>query len=316
MATVLITGGAGFIGRHCANKFLKKGWDVRLLDIVSIAKNDPILNPGYHALVGDIGSLKAVKSAMHGCDAVIHLAAIVSVPKSIQEPEKTMQVNVDGTKNVLECAKVCGVSKILVASSAAVYGDGEHLPIEETAPSIALSPYGESKIINERDVNSARSGGLNALALRFFNVYGPGQNQTSGYASVIPNFVEKMTKCERPTIFGDGLQTRDFIHVSDLVDAMYKLCIEKLPFKHSVVNVSTQTQTTVLDVVETINQHLEAHRPLQQIKPIHTPPRPGDIMHSYGSNSRLKSMIRWTPRTELSEGISSLIHEATDEGES
>jgi UDP-glucose 4-epimerase len=125
-----------------------------------------------------------------------------------------------------------------------------------------------------------------------------------------------MTKCERPTIFGDGLQTRDFIHVSDLVDAMYKLCIEKLPFKHSVVNVSTQTQTTVLDVVETINQHLEAHRPLQQIKPIHTPPRPGDIMHSYGSNSRLKSMIRWTPRTELSEGISSLIHEATDEGES
>jgi nucleoside-diphosphate-sugar epimerase len=240
----------------------------------------------------------------------------VSVPKSIQEPEKTMQVNVDGTKNVLECAKVCGVSKILVASSAAVYGDGEHLPIEETAPSIALSPYGESKIINERDVNSARSGGLNALALRFFNVYGPGQNQTSGYASVIPNFVEKMTKCERPTIFGDGLQTRDFIHVSDLVDAMYKLCIEKLPFKHSVVNVSTQTQTTVLDVVETINQHLEAHRPLQQIKPIHTPPRPGDIMHSYGSNSRLKSMIRWTPRTELSEGISSLIHEATDEGES
>ena len=316
MATVLITGGAGFIGRHCANKFLKEGWDVRLLDIVSIAKNDPILNPGYHALVGDIGSLKAVKSAMHGCDAVIHLAAIVSVPKSIQEPEKTMQVNVDGTKNVLECAKVCGVSKILVASSAAVYGDGEHLPIEETAHSIALSPYGESKIINERDVNSARSGGLNALALRFFNVYGPGQNQTSGYASVIPNFVEKMTKCERPTIFGDGLQTRDFIHVSDLVDAMYKLCIEKLPFKHSVVNVSTQTQTTVLDVVETINQHLEAHRPLQQIKPIHTPPRPGDIMHSYGSNSRLKSMIRWTPRTELSEGISSLIHEATDEGES
>ena len=253
---------------------------------------------------------------MHGCDAVIHLAAIVSVPKSIQEPEKTMQVNVDGTKNVLECAKVCGVSKILVASSAAVYGDGEHLPIEETAPSIALSPYGESKIINERDVNSARSGGLNALALRFFNVYGPGQNQTSGYASVIPNFVEKMTKCERPIIFGDGLQTRDFIHVSDLVDAMYRLCIEKLPFKHSVVNVSTQTQTTVLDVVETINQHLEAHRSLQQIKPIHAPPRPGDIMHSYGSNSRLKSMIGWTPRTELSEGISFLIHEATDEGES
>ena len=314
MATVLITGGAGFIGRHCANKFLKEGWDVRLLDIVSIPKNDPILNPGYHALVGDIGSLKAVKSAMHGCDAVIHLAAIVSVPKSIQEPEKTMQVNVDGTKNVLECAKVCGVSKILVASSAAVYGEVENLPIEESAPSVALSPYGESKMINEQDVEIARLGGLNSLALRFFNVYGPGQNQTSGYASVIPNFVEKMMKGERPTIFGDGLQTRDFIHVSDLVEAMYKLCIEKLPFKHSVVNVSTQTQTTVLDVVEAINQHLEPHTSLREIKPLHTSPRAGDIMHSYGANSRLKSMIRWMPGTELSEGISSLIDETSNEG--
>lgn len=315
MATVLITGGAGFIGRHCANRFLIEGWNVRLLDIVSIPKNDPILSVGYVEYVGDISSLHAVKSAMLGCDAVIHLAAIVSVPKSIQEPEKTMQVNVNGTKNVLECAKMCGVSRILVASSAAVYGDGENLPIEESAPSVALSPYGESKIINERDVEIARLGGLNTLALRFFNVYGPGQNQTSGYASVIPNFVEKMTKGERPTVFGDGLQTRDFIHVSDLVEAMYKLCIEKLPFKHSVVNVSTQTQTTVLDVVEAINQQLGDQGFLQQIKALHTSPRAGDIMHSYGSNSRLKSMIHWTPRTELSEGISSLIHEKTGEGE-
>lgn len=315
MATVLITGGAGFIGRHCANRFLKEGWDVRLLDIVSIPKNDPILNPGYIEHVGDVSSLHAVKSAMLGCDAVIHLAAIVSVPKSIQEPEKTIRVNVNGTKNVLECAKVCGVSRILVASSAAVYGDVEHQPIEETAPLISLSPYGESKRVNEQDVEIARLDGLNSLALRFFNVYGPGQNQTSGYASVIPNFVEKMMKGERPTIFGDGLQTRDFIHVSDLVEAMYKLCIEELPFKYAVANVSTQMQTTVLEVVKTINQHLKTHTPLRHIKPLHTPPRAGDIVHSFGSNSRLKSMIRWTPRTELSEGISSLIDEATGEVE-
>ena len=315
MAMVLITGGAGFIGRHCANRFLKEGWDVRLLDIVSIPKNDPILNPGYFALVGDIGSLKAVKSAMHGCDAVIHLAAIVSVPRSIDDPEETMHVNVGGTKNVLECAKVCGVSRVLVASSAAVYGDSEHLPVEENAPLISLSPYGESKIINERDVDSARLGGLNALALRFFNVYGPGQNQTSGYASVIPNFVQKMVRGEPPTVFGDGLQTRDFIHVSDLVDAMYTLCIEEVPFKHSVANVSTQTQTSVLEVIKTINQHLETHTPLRNIKPLHTAQRAGDIMHSYGSNSRLKSMIPWTQKTDLREGISSLIDEAKGEVE-
>ena len=171
----------------------------------------------------------------------------------------------------------------------------------------SLSPYGESKIINERDITTARNQGLNAIALRFFNVYGPGQSVSSGYASLIPLFIDRLIQRQRPTIFGDGLQTRDFIHVDDLALAIVKLASLSQPFSFPVSNVATQTQTSVLDVFEAINHHLVANHEFPSIEPNYSVARPGDIMHSFGSNSRLQSLIEWKPQVGLKEGLSALI---------
>ncbi len=307
MARVLITGGAGFIGRHCARRFVDQGWDVTLFDYAPIEDDDPLVESGCAVHIGDVRDQQAVGLAMQGCDAVVHLAALVSVQESIENPDKTMDINVRGTQNVLGAAQRLGLAHAIFASSAAVYGEQEVLPIIEATALESLSPYGESKIINERDVTNARNQGLNAIALRFFNVYGPGQSSSSGYASLIPLFIGKLIQCERPTIFGDGMQTRDFIHVKDLTHAIVKLASLSKPFSFPVANVATQTQTSVLDVYQVINHHLVTNYELPSIEPMYSVARPGDIMHSFGSISRLQSIIEWQPQVGLEEGLSGLI---------
>ena len=307
MAKVLITGGAGFIGRHCARRFVEQGWDVSILDCAPIEEDDPFLASRCIVHIGDVRDEQAVGLAMEGCDAVVHLAAVVSVSESIENPDKTMDINVGGTQNVLAAAQRLGLAHAIFASSAAVYGEQGVLPIIEANALESLSPYGESKIINEKDITTARNQGLNAIALRFFNVYGPGQSVSSGYASLIPLFIDHLIQRQRPTIFGDGMQTRDFIHVEDLTHAIVKLASLSKPFSFPVANVATQTQTSVLDVFQAINHHLVTNYELPSIEPIYSVARPGDIMHSFGSSSRLQSIIDWQPRVGLKQGLSALI---------
>lgn len=307
MARVLITGGAGFIGRHCARRFLEHGWEVRLLDQVLISNENPLVKLGCSVHTGDIRDGQAVHSAMENCQAVIHLAALVSVPESIEHPEKTRDVNVGGTRNVLYSAQKLGLTHAVFASSAAVYGEQGKLPIDETTMLEALSPYGASKISNEKDIDHARNGGLNAIALRFFNVYGKGQSSSSGYASLIPMFIETMVQGKQPTIFGDGSQTRDFIHVEDLTHAIFELVTMSAPYEVAVANVATQTQTSVLDVFKTINQHLVHAYDYAHMNPEYSHPRQGDIKHSSGSNSKLKSIIPWEPQIKFEKGLHALI---------
>ena len=176
MAKVLITGGAGFIGGHCARKFRDAGWEVKLFDCVSIEKDDPLVHSGCTVQNGDVRDEQAVNRAIEGCDAVVHLAAVVSVPQSIENPAETMDINVQGTQNILNASQRSNLSHVIIASSAAVYGEQEMMPVDEAVAVEPLSPYGESKVRNERDVVSARNEGLNAIALRFFNVYGPKQS--------------------------------------------------------------------------------------------------------------------------------------------
>ena len=307
MARVLITGGAGFIGRHCARRFLERGWEVSLFDCAPIENDDPLVESGCIVHLGDVRDQQAVGLAMEGCDAVVHLAARVSVPESVQNPVETMEINVGGTRNVLAAAQRLGLSHAVFASSAAVYGEQGALPITEANSLEPLSPYGESKIINEKDVATARNQGLNAIALRFFNVYGPGQSISSGYASLIPLFIDRLIRRQPPTIFGDGEQTRDFIHVEDLTHAIVKLASLSTPYVVPVANVATQTQTSVLDVFKVINQHLVLNHHMPSMQPEFSSPRQGDIMHSYGSISKLKSVIDWQPQVGLKEGLSALI---------
>ena len=307
MASVLITGGAGFIGRHVVRQFLERGWQVVVLDVHEFSESERKEMGSFTAIQGDINSKESLREAMESCDAVVHLAARVSVPQSIQEPEKTMFINVEGTENVLQCALDAGISKVVVASSAAVYGSWPEMPLLESAPVECLSPYAESKAANEKQVVAFRNKGLNAIALRFFNVYGPGQRYDSAYASLIPLFLHSMKNGKRPTIHGTGEQTRDFVHVHDLAKAVHAMVARSNPYEYSVANVASQTQISVLDVVQSINQCLNERKKMEAIVPLHGDVREGDVMHSCGSNKRIQEMIDWMPEIGFTEGIASLL---------
>jgi len=307
MAKVLITGGAGFIGRHVVRQFLDHEWQVVVLDVHKFSESERKEIGDFTAIQGDINSKEVLREAMASCHAVVHLAARVSVPQSVREPEKTTIVNVEGTENVLQCALDGGVSKVVVASSAAVYGSWPEMPLLETAPVECLSPYAESKATNEEQVVRFRNKGLDVIALRFFNIYGPGQRFDSGYASLIPVFVHSMKNGRRPTVYGTGEQTRDFVHVHDLARAIHTMTAKSTPYEHSVANVASQTQISVLDVVQCINQYLNKHEKMEPIVPLHDGAREGDVMHSCGSNKRIQDMIGWVPKIDFVDGIEALL---------
>ena len=307
MAKVLITGGAGFIGRHVVRQFLERGWQVVVLDLHEFSESEKKEIGDFAAIQGDINSKETLREAMESCDAVVHLAARVSVPQSILEPEKTMFINVEGTGNVLQCALDDGVSKVVVASSAAVYGSWPEMPLIESAPVDCLSPYAESKAANEKQVVAFRTKGLDAIALRFFNVYGPGQRYDSAYASLIPLFVHSMKNGTRPTIHGTGEQTRDFVHVHDLATAVYKMVERAKPYEYLVANVASETQISVLEVVQCINQGMHERTNQKAIVPHHGKAREGDVMHSCGSTKRLRTMIDWKANISFEQGIGLLL---------
>ena len=307
MAKVLITGGAGFIGRHVVRQFLAHGWQVVVLDVDEFGEPELEHTANFSAIQGDINSKQDLREAMYTCDAVVHLAALVSVPQSIEEPEKTMAVNVDGTRNVLQCALEGNMSNVVVASSAAVYGSFPEMPLVESTPVECLSPYAKSKATNEEDVVAFRKKGLNAIALRFFNIYGPGQRSDSSYASLIPIFVHTMKSGKRPTIHGSGEQTRDFVHVHDLARAVYRMVARVKPYEHPVANVASETQISVLDVVQCINHCLYEHAGMVDIVPLHGDAREGDVMHSCGSAERIRKMIDWKAEISFEKGVGSLL---------
>lgn len=222
---LLITGGAGFIGSHMAENFSNKGWEVVVLDNFLTGKRENLshISGNLKIVEGDIRDATIVNEVMQGCDAVIHLAALASVPASFKNPVETYEVNFMGTQNVLEAALQHKVKRVTFASSSAVYGDTETFPITEENPDNPLSPYGVSKLLGEklcRFYNTAF--GLSVVIFRFFNVYGPRQNPFSEYSAVIPKFLSIIKDGGTPVIFGDGEQTRDFIYISDLVHAHEK----------------------------------------------------------------------------------------------
>ena len=229
MPTLLITGGAGFIGGHTATMAIQRGWQVRLLDNLSTGlatKADKLASEGAEVIIGDVRDKNIVQDAVEGCDAVVHLAAQVSVPRSVEQPEETLEINVDGTANLLNACKMHRVSRFVMASSAAVYGTNDAFPLDETHAGTFHSPYAESKWTNEHQVAEAKASGLEAVALRFFNVYGTGQRSDGAYAAVIPKFIELAVAGQAPTVFGDGQQTRDFVHVDDVSRALLMLATD------------------------------------------------------------------------------------------
>ena len=314
MGNLLITGGAGFLGSSLAKRAREKDWNVRILDNLSTGletTTEMLKTMGIEVILGDIRDVEVLNSAVQGCDAVVHLAAQVSVPLSVSNPEETMSINVDGTSKVIAACLKHGVKRLVMASSAAVYGEAESLPLKEEDAGQVLSPYAESKWKNEAQILEARKKGLRATALRFFNVYGVGQRPDGAYAAVIPKFADMMAQGIVPQINGDGLHTRDFVHVHDVCGAIYSL-IEgdwKAEQFH-VYNVATQTKITLLELVEAINKALSTFLPdYLHIVPTHGPERVGDIRHSMASIGRIKSTLDWRPIVDFEEGIKGLVQE-------
>jgi nucleoside-diphosphate-sugar epimerase len=242
---------------------------------------------------------------------VVHLAAQVSVPLSVENPEETMEINVQGTQNVIDSCLENEVARLVVASSAAVYGEAETLPLKEEAAGDLLSPYAESKWANEQQIIEARSNGLQASCLRFFNVYGAGQRPDGAYAAVIPKFADMMAQGNPPRINGDGGQTRDFVHVDDVCNAIITLIQGDWKAEsHHVYNVATETKISLLELVSVINNSLAKKVPeYVPLKPLHGEDRAGDIRHSMASIGRIKEVLNWQPSVDFQDGIDDLIAE-------
>ena len=314
MGNLLITGGAGFIGSKLAKVVLERGWNVRVLDnlstgLESIAQE--LEKMGVKVFLGDIRDDSLLGLAMKGCDAVVHLAAQVSVPLSVSNPEETMSINVDGTTNVLNACLKHGINRMVMASSAAVYGEAENLPLKEEDAGQVLSPYAESKWKNESQILEARENGLHATALRFFNVYGVGQTPDGAYAAVVPKFADMMAQGVAPRLNGDGLHTRDFVHVHDVCSAICSLIEgEWKAEEFHVYNVATQTKITLLDLISTINQALgSSMKDYQPITATHGPERVGDIQHSMADIERIQTTLDWQPIVSFEDGIEGLVRE-------
>ena len=314
MGKLLITGGAGFIGSRLANIASNNGWDVTILDVLSTGLQpnaDSLQSKGIEVNIGDIRDKSLVASLVAKSTAVVHLAAQVSVPLSVENPEETMEINVQGTQNVIDSCLANGVVRLVVASSAAVYGEAETLPLKEEAAGDLLSPYAESKWANEQQIIEARSNGLQASCLRFFNVYGAGQRPDGAYAAVIPKFADMMAQGIPPRINGDGGQTRDFVHVDDVCNAIMTLTEGDWKAEsHHVYNVATETKISLLELVSVINTSLAKKVPSYvPLKPSHGEDRAGDIRHSMASIGRIREVLNWQPTVDFQDGIDELIAE-------
>ena len=305
MKKILITGGSGFIGNHVAQVLLKQGLEVKIYDL------KPSSLSKVESVQGDILDEVQLEQAAHGCDAIVHLAAQISVPRSIENPEETYNINVTGTQNVIACAEKMGIRRVLLASSAAVYGDATAIPLKEETIGTLLSPYATSKYDNEHQVVLARERGLEAVALRFFNVYGPNQSVQGAYAAVIPKVIETITSGQRPVIFGDGQQTRDFVHVQDVAMGIFKLLsIDWDKVNSHVYNIATQQQISILELIDAVNQNCVELGILEvPVQPLFENPRIGDIKHSVANIEKIMEQIQWSPTIDFHQGIRALLQQ-------
>jgi UDP-glucose 4-epimerase len=304
MPTSLITGGAGFIGSHIVDALLKQGDSVRVLDNLSTGTLENLSKSmdKIEFIQGDIRKSEDLKKALKGVNNVYHQAAFVSVPSSLEEPHTCLNINVQGTLNLLEFAKLANVKRVIIASSAAVYGDNPDYPLTETGKINPLSPYASSKYINEIFTEMySNQLGLEVVALRYFNVYGPRQNPESDYAAVIPVFINQLINKERPVIYGDGNQSRDFVFVADVAHAnILAGNVNYVPSR--VINICSGLEISLLDLVDSLSIIFN-----QKIDPIFTDPRAGDIFRSVGDPSLAREILGFYPQTAISNGLQTTV---------
>ena len=293
----LVTGGAGFIGSHVAAHLAARDAEVVVLDNFSTGKKENLSNIAARVINGDIRDMACVREAVEGVDTVFHQAALCSVARSVEDPVRTHEVNTTGTLNVFEASRKAGVRRVVFASSSSVYGDSKRLPKEETMPAAPLSPYAISKRVAELYGELyARLYGLETVALRYFNVFGPRQDPNSEYAAVIPIFLSRMLNKQEIRIFGDGLQTRDFTYIDNVVQANMLAATCKVA-KGQAINVACGKRWTLLDLIAQLDSVLQCKAECS----FHDP-RPGDVKHSLASLARAKKQLGYAPVVGFEEG--------------
>ena len=298
MATVLITGGAGFIGSNLARGLVARGDTVRVFDDLSSGHRANLDGVDVEMIVGDVRDRAAINKAMQGVECVLHQAALPSVIRSVEDPATSHDVNINGMLNVLEGARHAGVRRVVYAASSSAYGETPVLPkVEHMAPQ-PLSPYGVAKLLGEYYCKVWHHVyGLECVALRYFNVFGPRQSPDSAYAAVIPLFISMMNRGERPTLNGDGGHTRDFCFIDNVVEANLK-ALDAPDAPGNVYNVACGRRYSLLDLVAAINAELGT-----SIEPIFGPPRAGDIRDSLADITAAKRDLGYTASVSFEQGL-------------
>lgn len=302
----LVTGGAGFIGSNIAEHLLRNSNHVRVLDNLSTGKREnldfvkglDVKDGQFEFIEGDIRDLDICKRATEGVDFVLHQAALPSVARSVEDPIATNEVNVKGTLNLLWASKEAGVKRFVYASSSSVYGDSPTLPKREDMKPNPLSPYAVSKLTGEYYCNNFYNlYGLETVSLRYFNVFGPRQDPTSQYAAVVPRFVKSVIEKERPTIFGDGEQSRDFTYIENVIKANI-LAVKAKGISNRVFNIACEKRTTVNQLLKEIKEVIGS-----DITPVFKDRRPGDVKHSLADIEKARRELKFSPDFSLREGL-------------
>lgn len=295
----MVTGGAGFIGSHIVDRLLSDGHEVVVLDDFSTGHRSNLPEDDSLTIVeGDISNFDTVKQCMQGIDWVFHKAAVASVPKTVNDPVGSSLVNYQGTLHLLESARNNNVKRFVFASSAALYGDEPTLPKVETMCPVTLSPYAVDKLASESACGMyTKLYGLETVCLRYFNVYGPKQDPSSPYSGVISIFTDKLKNKQIPSIFGDGEQTRDFVFVSDVVEANMK-AVTTENCAGQFFNIATGNKITLNDLLKSLSDiySIEFNVNYGEV-------RQGDIKDSYAVIDKANSILKWQPSVELKQGL-------------
>jgi UDP-glucose 4-epimerase len=297
---ILVTGGAGFIGSHLVRRLVRDGDRVRVLDNLSTGRREnlAIVTCDIDLLEGDVRDPDAVARAMRGVDLIYHQAAVPSVPRSVADPRTTMEVGVTGTLNVLLAARDAGVRRVVYASSSSVYGDTPTMPKREHMAPRPLSPYAISKLTGEQLCGTfTRLYGLETVALRYFNVFGPLQDPDSAYAAVIPRFIAAVRSGHRPTVFGDGEQTRDFTYVDNVVEANLAAATVA-GAAGGVYNIASGRSIGLNRTLALVGELLG--RP---VTADYVDPRPGDIRHSLADITSARTVLGYEPLVSFEDGL-------------
>ena len=299
MAHYLVTGGAGFIGSHLTEELVRRGHRVRVADSLITGKRSNLSHiPGVEFLEGDLADLDFARQAVAGCEYVLHQAAIPSVPRSVKDPVSSNRANVDGTLNALVASRDAGVKRLVFAASSSAYGDTPTLPKHEEMPTHPLSPYALQKVIGEQYLQLfTRLYGLETVAIRYFNVFGPRQDPSSPYSGVISVFATALLENRSPAIYGDGEQTRDFTYVANVVDGVLRAC-EAPGASGQIINVATGGRISLNLLFEEMRRLVGA-----RVRPAYQEARAGDVRDSQADIAKARELLGYVPTVSFEEGL-------------